>query len=92
MSGSFAAQAGDPMTDRYSNECAEAVMPDNPKNDPIKFRTFLVSIETQTTRGALYALAMLVLFGFFAILVIWGLALSVPHTLMGWLVKSTLGL
>lgn len=67
-------------------------MPDNPKNDPIKFRTFLVSIETQTTRGALYALAMLVLFGFFAILVIWGLALSVPHTLMGWLVKSTLGL
>lgn len=67
-------------------------MPDNPKNDPIKFRTFLVSIETQTTRGALYALAMLVLFGFFATLVIWGLALRVPHTLMAWLVKSTLGL
>ncbi len=66
-------------------------MPDNPKNDPIKFKTFLVSIETQTTRGALYALVMLLLFGFFAILVIWGLALNAPNTLMGWLVKSILG-
>lgn len=66
-------------------------MPDNPKNDPIKFKTFLVSIETQTTRGALYALAMLVLFGFIAILMVWGLALNAPHALMVWLVKSTLG-